>query len=351
MNSLIGAWQARVREAAADKAKHGTTLRIRGHGSKDFYGSALAGEVLDVSGYAGVVSYEPTELVITARCGTPLAEIEALLAEKGQCLPFEPPKFGGASWGGAVAAGLSGPARASVGSLRDYVLGASLINGRAEHLAFGGQVIKNVAGYDVSRVLAGSLGTLGIITEVSMKVLPIAPACATLRFELNEGAALNQLHAWGAQALPINASTWWQGALTVRLAGAQAAVATAVQKLGGETIAPSLADAFWRGLREQTDGFFTASEQPLWRLSVPQTATPLGLGDSLVEWGGAQRWLRSEVPLFERAAAVGGHATCFRGGERNAARFQPLEAALARVNAQVKTAFDPHGVFASNRNQ
>jgi glycolate oxidase FAD binding subunit len=360
MNHWIETWQAQVSEAAANARQ----LRIRGHGTKDFYGAALRGDVLDVSGFSGVVNYEPTELVITARCGTPLGEVEALLAEKGQSLPFEAPHYlsasqdstaGGSTLGGAVAAGLSGPARASVGSLRDYVLGASLINGRGEHLAFGGQVIKNVAGYDVSRLVAGSLGTLGIITEVSLKVLPIAVASSTLRFEMTEDQALRQLNAWGGQPLPINASAWWQGALVVRLAGAQAAVASAMQKLGGETIAPSQADVFWRGLRDQTDAFFSEpvalSASALWRLSVPSNAAPMNLGDTLIEWGGAQRWVRSDKPLFAQAAAVGGHATCFRGGERSAPRFQPLDGALARVNAQVKAAFDPHGVFASNRNQ
>jgi glycolate oxidase FAD binding subunit len=198
----------RVRAAAA----HGTSLRIRGGGTKDFYGERLAGELLDTRGLSGVVAYEPSELVVTVRAGTPLAELEALLAQHGQCLPFEPPRFGaGGTVGGMVAAGLSGPARASVGEVRDYVLGLNLVNGRGEHLVFGGQVMKNVAGYDVSRLMAGALGTLGLITEVSLKVLPVAPADATVRFEMPQAEALRRLNAWGGQPLPLNASCWEQG--------------------------------------------------------------------------------------------------------------------------------------------
>ncbi|HRI19216.1 MAG TPA: glycolate oxidase subunit GlcE, partial [Burkholderiaceae bacterium] len=193
----------RVRAARAD----GIRLSIRGGGSKEFYGEPAQGVALDVTELRGISSYEPSELVVSARCGTPLAELEALLAARDQCLPFEPPHFGpGATVGGMVAAGLAGPARAAVGSVRDYVLGATLLNGRGEVVSFGGQVMKNVAGYDVSRLLAGSLGTLGVILEVSLKVLPVAPASATLRFSMDQAQALDQLNRWGGQPLPINAS-------------------------------------------------------------------------------------------------------------------------------------------------
>ena len=226
----------RIRQAAAA----GTPLRIRGGGSKDFYGQSLQGELLDTRGLTGIVNYEPSELVVTVRAGTPLAELEAALAEQGQYLPFEPPHFaqGGAlaTVGGTVAAGLNGPARASVGAARDYVLGAQLLNGKAELLTFGGQVMKNVAGYDVSRLLAGSMGTLGLIVEVSLKVLPRAVAEATLVFELDEARALQQLNAWGALPLPVNASCWHEGALMVRLRGAQAAVAAAKKTMGGQAL-------------------------------------------------------------------------------------------------------------------
>jgi len=348
----------RVHAARAANAQ----LNILGGGSKAFYGEAASGEPFDVTGLSGISCYEPTELVITARCGTPLAELEATLAQKNQCLPFEPPHFGGASTvGGMVAAGLAGPARASVGSVRDYVLGATMLNGRGEVLSFGGQVMKNVAGYDVSRLLAGSLGTLGVILEVSLKVLPIAAASATLRFEMGQAAALQQLNAWAGQPLPLNASAWWNGALVVRLLGAAAAVNAAVTTLGGEMIERSLAAGFWHGLREHTDEFFATARDAvnadgdarLWRLSVPQTASPLPLPDEqLLEWGGAQRWICSTASpdrMRDAADKVGGHATLFNGHDKSAGVFAPLKSPLDRIHRELKKAFDPNAVFNPGR--
>ena len=266
----------RIRAAAADAAP----LCIRGGGTKDFYGEPPQGEALSIAGLTGITSYEPSELVVTARAGTPLAELEAALAGKGQCLPFEPPHFGtaGASTvGGMVAAGLSGPARASVGAVRDYVLGATLVNGRGEVLSFGGQVMKNVAGYDVSRVLAGSLGTLGVIAEVSLKVLPVAPAEATLAFSCSQADALRLLNEWGGRPLPLNASCWFEdagtGTLRLRLRGAAAAVEAACAHLGGERVDNAAAAAGWQSLRDQQHPWFTADEAgaALWRLSVCQS--------------------------------------------------------------------------------
>ena len=346
----------RVRDAAARQAP----LDIRGGGTKAWYGEAPRGEPLDMTVLAGISSYEPSELVVTVRAGTPLADLEAVLAEKGQCLPFEPPRFAsGGTVGGMVAAGLAGPARAAAGGVRDHLLGASLLNGRGEVLSFGGQVIKNVAGYDVSRVLAGSLGILGAICEVSIKVLARAAATQTLRFELDEPAALQRVNEWGGQPLPINASAWWRGMLVVRLAGADAAVHAARVRLGGEAVEPTLADAFWDGLRDQTDEFFAAASQAvrdgasLWRLSVPQTAAALGLtGDTLVEWGGAQRWLASEVPaqqVRDAAARAGGHATLFRAQDKSAGVFAPLSPPLARIHQELKRAFDADAIFNPGR--
>jgi glycolate oxidase FAD binding subunit len=336
-------------------------LDIRGSGSKAFYGEAARGEALDVTALAGISSYEPTELVVSARCGTPLAELEAALAERGQCLPFEPPHFGvGATVGGMIAAGLSGPARASAGAVRDYVLGATLLSGRGEVLSFGGQVIKNVAGYDVSRMLAGSLGMLGVICEVSLKVVPVARASATLRFDLAQAAAITQLNTWAGKPLPINASAWWEGTLVLRLRGAVAAVDAAVAALGGDRIADEHAAAFWHGLREQTDEYFVAAQRAieadaearLWRLSLPQTAPPIALaGDQLIEWGGAQRWLVSSAPaaaVREAAARAGGHATVFRG-DKSVGVFTPLTPTLARIQQQLKHAFDPDAIFNPGR--
>jgi len=348
----------RVRAARAD----GQPLCIRGGGSKAFYAEAARGEAFDVTALRGISSYEPTELVITARCGTALAELEAVLAERGQCLPFEPPHFGpGATVGGMVAAGLAGPARAAVGGVGDYVLGATLLNGRAEVLSFGGQVMKNVAGYDLSRLLVGSLGTLGVVCEVSLKVLPQARATATLRFDMTQAAAIAQLNAWAGQPLPLDASAWWDGALVVRLQGAVAAVDAAVTKLGGETVDAAVARNFWSGLREHTDDYFVAALRQieasaamrLWRLSVPQTAAPIALpGEQLIEWGGAQRWLCSAAPAMqvrEAAAAAGGHATIFRAHDKSPGVFTPLRAPLDRIQRELKLSFDPDGIFNPGR--
>jgi len=327
-------------------------LRLKGGGSKDFYGGPLAGEVLDTRGYSGVVAYEPTELVITARAGTPLAEIESALAARRQVLACEPPHFGAATLGGAVAAGLSGPRRAVAGSLRDYVLGVKLMDGEGRELNFGGQVMKNVAGFDVSRLVAGSLGTLGLILEVSLKVMPQPVAEATLRFEMPQDKALDALNGWGGQPVPLAASCWQDAVLTLRLAGARAAVTAACEKLGGERVAEAEAAGFWAGLREQTTGFF-AGDAPLWRLSVPSVAPPLSLpGPQLIEWGGAQRWLRGvgdAAHLRETAARVGGHATLFRGGDKTGGVFAPLSPALMEVHRRLKQSFDPYGVFNPGR--
>ena len=377
LNSLIDA----VRQAAAD----GRTLRLRGGGSKDFWGQSLTGEVLDTRAYQGIVSYEPSELVVTARCGTPLAELEAVLAEKGQCLAFEPPHFGqgsanGATVGGMVAAGLSGPARATVGAVRDYILGARFINGLGEHLTFGGQVMKNVAGYDVSRLMAGSWGTLGLITEVSLKVLPVAPAEATLMIAgLAQGPALDLLHRWGGQPLPLNASAWVRDTtaqpvadyLFVRLRGAVAAVQSAVAKmsadavaLGAQVQAMDNAEAAqdWRASNEQTLPFFDApsADACLWRLSVPQTAPALDLPyGQYMEWQGAQRWLwapaSAAATVRELAQKVGGHATLFRASAKHAEVDKavgvntPLDAVQQRIQQQLQKQFDPKGVFATGR--
>ena len=338
----------------------GAQLCIQGGGTKRFYGEEPAGEVLDTRVLEGISSYEPTELVVTARCGTELALLEATLAEHGQCLPFEPPHFApGTTVGGMVAAGLSGPARASVGTLRDHVLGATLLNGRGEVLSFGGQVMKNVAGYDVSRLLAGSMGTLGVILEVSLKVLPVAPATATLRFAMDEAEAIRRVNEWGGQPLPLNASAWWDGTLVLRLRGALAAVNSAITRLGGELIDPSHATPFWAGLRHHHDEFFAnaavavASGARLWRVSVPPATPPLGLpGEQLIEWGGAQRWICSSAPaalLRDAAAQAGGHATLFRGADKTGGAFAPLKAPLDRIHRELKKAFDPHGVFNPGR--
>ena len=360
MDPAAASLSDRIRAAASS----GTPLRVRGGGSKDFYGESPQGELLETKQLTGVTSYEPSELVVTVRAGTPLAELEALLASRGQCLPFEPPHFGaGASVGGMVAAGLSGPARASVGSVRDYVLGITMLNGRGELLTFGGQVMKNVAGYDVSRLIAGSLGTLGLIVEVSLKVLPVAPAEATLKFAMSQAEALRQLNDWGGQPLPLNASCWVEdagvGTLFLRLRGAVAAVDAACHRLGGERQDNALVAPDWSLCREQQlPWFLERGERELWRLSVPQTAPLFDLPESpLVEWHGGQRWMRVARGQGERlrqaAKAVGGHATLFRAvdgaGAATSGRFQPLDPVLLRIHRELKREFDPSGIFNRGR--
>ncbi|MBP6008407.1 MAG: glycolate oxidase subunit GlcE [Rhodoferax sp.] len=363
----------RIREAAA----HQTPMRIRGSGSKDFYGESLQGEVLDTCGHSGITSYEPSELVVTARGGTPLAELEAALAEKGQGLAFEPPRFSsadgaiGGTVGGMVAVGLSGPARASVGGVRDYVLGVQLVNGRAEHLTFGGQVMKNVAGYDVSRLMVGALGTLGLLTDVSLKVLPVAPAEATLVFEVDQARALNQLHTWGAQPLPLNASCWVHDTtapnapelLFVRLRGAAAAVESACAKmlldLPGCRMDQAQAASDWTACRDMALPFFTTPTVPddtavLWRLSVPQTAPVLNLAwPQFVEWHGGQRWVWAPDNAHEQirsvAASANGSATLFRAtgtdNKRATRTFDALNPALIQIHRRLKSEFDPAGIL------
>jgi glycolate oxidase FAD binding subunit len=327
-------------------------LQLRGGGSKDFYGGPLAGDILDTRGHAGIVSYEPTELVVTARCGTPLAELESALAARRQFLACEPPRFAGATVGGAVAAGLSGPRRAAVGSLRDFVLGVRIMDGEGRVLKFGGEVMKNVAGFDVSRLMTGALGTLGLILDVSLKVLPLPAGDASLRFEMPQDKALEAINRWAGQPLPLVASCWQDGVLSIRLSGAQAAVTAACQKLGGEPLAAAAADEFWNGLREQSAAFF-AGDASLWRLSLPSATPPLELpGAVLIEWGGAQRWLRGDsdaAQLREVAATAGGHASLFRGGDKTDGVFAPLQPALMEVHRRLKHSFDPYGVFNPGR--
>jgi glycolate oxidase FAD binding subunit len=351
MDAALQALAERVRAAAG---RH-ELLRIRAGGSKDFYGNTPRGTPLDPRALRGIVSYEPTELALAVRCGTPLAEVEALLDSQQQMLAFEPPHFGAtATIGGCIASGLAGPRRASAGyaygGVRDFVLGAKLLDGRAQLLSFGGMVMKNVAGYDAARLLTGSLGILGVIVEICLKVVPKHAVESTLQFELDEISALRQLNSWGGQPLPISASMWRGDRLLVRLSGSAAAVAAASARLGGTPAEPD--GACWPGLREHSDAFF-AGDAPLWRISVPPTAPPLELGEQqLIEWGGALRWIRSPAPVASirnRAQQLGGHATLFRGGDRLAGAFTPLAPGLLAIHRRLREQFDPAGVFDCRR--
>ena len=337
----------RVKDHAARKAP----LAIRGGGTKDFYGAPAKGEPLAMAGYAGIVAYEPRELVLVVKAGTRLADIDAALAAQGQMLAVEPPRFGeAATIGGTVACNRSGPRRPYAGAARDFVLGARIVNGKGEDLSFGGRVIKNVAGYDVSRLLAGSLGTLGVLAEVTLKVLPRPMAEQTLVFELGESDAITRLNQWGGQPLPISASFWHQGRLWLRLSGARAAVEAARGKLGG-TLAVD-AEEHWISVREQTHPAFAG--QPLWRLALPSTAPDAGLdGLRAIEWGGAQRWYAGELAAVRGAAArLGGHAVLYRAPESLRCRegaFAPLAPAMLALHRRLKKSFDPRGILNPGR--
>ena len=326
-------------------------LRIRGAGSKTFYGNATSGDDLDVSGYCGIIEYEPTELVITARAGTPLAEIETAMCEQGQMLGFEPPHFGGnPTLGGCIAAGLSGPRRPYAGSARDFVLGLRMLDGRGTDLRFGGQVMKNVAGYDVSRLITGSLGTLGVILEVSLKALPLPPSEMTLCREQTQAEALTLMNEWAGKPLPVTATCHVDGRLFVRLSGATPAVRSAAARLGGETVTDGT--AFWHSIRDQQNAFFSG-DAPLWRLSLSSTTSELPLpGAQLIEWGGALRWLRSDsdaMSVRKMARSGDGHATLFRSINTRTGAFHPLPSAMLKLHKRVKQAMDPAGILNPGR--
>ncbi|NNN27532.1 glycolate oxidase subunit GlcE [Pseudomonas nitroreducens] len=322
-----------------------TPLRLRGGDSKAFLGRPVNGVELDTRAHCGIVSYDPTELVLTARAGTPLAEIEAALEAAGQMLPCEPPDFSTATFGGMVAAGISGPRRPWSGSVRDYVLGTRVITGHGKLLRFGGEVMKNVAGYDLSRLLAGSFGCLGLITEVSMKVLPKPRMCASLRLQMDVHQALGELAEWGAQPIPISAACHDGAALHLRLEGGEGSVCSARLRLGGEEIGSD----YWQDLREQRLGFFTGPGT-LWRLSLPNATPAMALpGEQLIDWGGAQRWLKSDADaelIRHSVAEFGGHATRYAPGDD---AFQPLPAALLRYHRSLKQQLDPQGIFNPGR--
>lgn len=335
--------QAAVRAAMTDK----TPLRIVGGNSKRFYGRATTGTPLSVAGHRGTVHYEPSELILTARAGTPLAEIEATLAAHNQMLPFEPPHFGPtATLGGTIACGISGPRRPYTGAVRDFVLGVKLINGRGEIVRFGGEVMKNVAGFDIQRLMVGALGTLGLLLEVSLKVLPKPQHETTVTFDCTARQALTRLMEWNTQPLPFSGASHDGTRLYVRLSGSASGVIACQRKIGGDVLPEG--QQFWHKLREHQHDFFR-DDGLLWRLSVPPAAPLLNLpGQSYLDWGGALRWLKNPLPAdVIRASAVklGGHATLFRGGERTGSVFHPLPPALLALHKRLKNAFDPHGIF------
>jgi glycolate oxidase FAD binding subunit len=341
---------AELEERMLRAAAEGTPLDIVGGGSKSFLGRITQSEPFEVRAHRGVVAYEPTELVLTARAGTALTEIEALLAANGQMLAFEPPHFGaGATLGGTLACALSGPRRPYAGAVRDFVLGIKVLSGEGRSLSFGGQVMKNVAGYDVSRLMVGAMGTLGVLLEVSVKVLPLPAKTTTLGFTLDAAAAIEQMNAWAAKPLPLSGAYHDKNRLYIRLSGTPGGVAQAVERLGGDVEEDA---GRWHALREQELEHFD-TEAALWRLSVPPATLPLTLaGETLMDWGGALRWLKSEAPGEEiRAAAakVGGHATLFRNGDRRAEVYHPLPRPLLELHQRLKASFDPKGILNRGR--
>ena len=344
----------RIRAALAAK----TPLAIRGGGTKDFYGEAIrVGEPLDATAYSGIVDYDPTELVVTARAGTRLADVIGTLRASGQMLACEPPGFGAnATLGGAVAAGLSGPRRPYAGAMRDIVLGVRMFDGRGEDLSFGGRVMKNVAGFDLARLMTGSLGTLGVLTEISLKCVPLSKVEATRSLDCSAQDALRMTNEWTGKPLPISATCHEGGRLAVRLSGAAPAVEAAARQIGGSALHEG--DAFWDGIREQTDPWFVRAREanaPLWRISVKATApySELG-GEQLIEWSGALRWLlASEGTDAARVRAYarehGGHATLFRAAEKSAGVFHPLPDTLLALHRRLKAVFDPAGILNPGR--
>lgn len=327
-------------------------LEVVGGGSKHFYGRTPRGETLSLSGHSGIVHYEPTELVLTARAGTPLDEIESALAENGQMLPFEPPRFGGnATLGGCIAAGLSGPRRAYYGATRDMVLGVRCVNGRGDMLRFGGEVMKNVAGYDLSRLQAGALGTLGVLLEASVKVLPTPPVDHTMVLDCAPEQMYERVEGWVRGGLPVSGTALIEGQLHVRLSGQPDAVENASRTIGGERM--DNAPGFWRALRDHELAFFQDDGDPLWRIALPPgTAMPDLDGPTLLEWSGMLAWVRSTLSagtIRERIQTLGGHATLFRGGDRNGEVFHPLSDGPMRLHKRLKAAMDPGGILNPER--
>lgn len=368
------------REQILAAARNKTSLSIEGGGTKSWYGNANSHPKLDTRHYSGILEYQPEELVITACAGTPLKEIEAALAEKNQVLAFEPPHFGeAATFGGAIAAGLAGPGRISAGNLRDFVLGARILDGQGQDLSFGGKVMKNVAGYDVSRLLPGSMGTLSLLLEASVKVLPRAAATTSLRCNISQARALQLLNEWAGQPLPLSASCWigsptgGDGELTIRLAGAAAAVKAAIPLMGAAVnlteLEPKAATEFWVALREQQLPVFSNlnSDETLYRLALPAACGALAFekanGDIALEWHGQQRWIKAPgddltfASIKTLASTHGGHATRFKQGvnvDPSNQRFtllseQAHSIALEAVQQRLRASFDPAGVFATSR--
>ena len=330
---------------------HKTPLAITGGGTKTHLGGVAVGTTFDIAEHSGIISYEPTELVVTVRAGTTMTALTSALAAEGQCLPFEPPLTTDSTIGGVLACGLSGPARPFTGSARDYVLGMRIINGLGQNLSFGGEVMKNVAGYDVSRLQVGAFGTLGVLLDTSMKVLPLPEATLSIQRDAQSTADLSELINLARKPLPITGLYRWNDVDTIRLAGSETAVNAAAKQIGGEVLADG--DDHWAALRDLDHPFFKSDSHTLWRLSVPAHAAIGSLpGDVLYDWAGAQRWLQTIVKpeeVFRAARALGGHATCYALDDSTNAGFQPLEPGIASLHRRLRDSFDPSRIFNPGR--
>lgn len=341
-NDLSESLQGQVKSAFESK----TPLRISAGGSKLFYGNAVKGDTLDVKEHSGIIEYHPSELVLTARCGTRLSEIEQTLKDNNQMLAFEPPiHTENATFGGAIATGLSGPRRAFSGAARDFVLGTRIINGKGENLKFGGQVMKNVAGYDASRLMTGAQGTLGVLLDISVKVLPLAETESTLSLACDETTAHNHCRDWAQQGHPVTASCFYKDRLFIRLSSTENSVNHAIKSIGGDIHTNDI----WASLRNQTHDFF--SQENLWRVSLPSAAKPV-TGDypQLTEWSGALRWISANEELFETASKTGGHACRYDLQNKNAQScFQPLSSTMLKLQQRIKSSFDPASILNPGR--
>ena len=347
MTDLSTEFQQQICDAVNREAP----INLVGGNTKHFYGREPQGEVLNVSGNSGVVDYEPTELVVTVRNGTTLSQLEAVLAEQGQMLGFEPPYFGEkATIGGAIASGLSGPRRPFSGAVRDHILGCKIINGYADILSFGGTVMKNVAGYDLSRLLAGSMGALGLVVGRSLQAVPMPEIGETWWQEIKQNAVIQLMSQLLQKPFPISGLHYDGNRLFYRLCGSSGAIKQSTETLGGEQLINDR--DFWLRLKDQTSEFFQ-DDMPLWRISVAPATEQLPLaGSCLLDWGGALRWLKSDESaqhIYQTVAEAGGHATLFRGGERDGLVFQPLPSDLMQIQQRLKHAFDPKGVFNQGR--
>jgi len=352
MGDITQQLQSQITQAYQDR----TPLQIVGGNTKAFYGNASHGEIISTTEHQGIVEYDPRELVITVRSGTTLKQVQQVLAEQGQMLGFEPPTFGGsATIGGTIACGFSGPRRPFAGSARDFVLGCKILTGKGEVIEFGGRVIKNVAGYDVSRLMVGALGTLGLLMEVSIKVVPMPESEITIVMPANVNEALDIMNARAGQPIPLSAASYDGETVILRFSSTENGIKAARDKISGDILHHG--NDYWRQLNEQVH-FFFADEYPLWRLSLAPATLHLGVpGSWLFDWGGALRWLKTDASIRDvrdAVAAEGGHATLFKNKEYwlqddDQSVFHPLSPSLMKFHHKLRTAFDTHKILNRHR--